>query len=97
VNRHAAAWPPPEHQLAEEVVAHFGIARLGFYDGLVKWCGEIGVDVSTMELPRDLRGANFWHETNMSIVMPVNGGCFISGSTRCFMNCGNCSNGNSST
>lgn len=28
--------------------------------------------------PHDLRGANFWHEENMSIVMPSNGGCFIS-------------------
>jgi len=78
VNRHSSAWPPAENQLAQEFLAHFGIARLGFYDGLVRWCGEVGVDVSTMELPRDLRGANFWHETNMSIVMPVNGGCFIS-------------------
>lgn len=78
VNRHASAWPPTENQLAQEFLAHFGIARLGFYDGLVKWCGEVGVDVSTRELPHDLRGANFWHEKNMSIVMPVNGGCLIS-------------------
>jgi hypothetical protein len=46
--------------------------------GSSKWCGEVGVHVSMMELPHDLRGGNFWHEQNMSIVMPVNGGCFIS-------------------
>jgi hypothetical protein len=78
MKRRAFEWPPTEGQLAEDFLAHFGIARLGFYDGLVKWCGEVGVDVSTMELPHDLRGVNFWHEKNMSIVMPVNGGCFIS-------------------
>lgn len=78
VNRYGSAWPPTEDQLAREFLAHFPITRLGFYDGLVKWCGDVGVDVSTTELPHDLRGANFWHETNMSIVMPVNGGCFIS-------------------
>lgn len=78
VNRHASAWPPTEDQFAREFLAHFGIAQRGSYDGLVKWCGEVGVDVSTKDLPPDLRGANFWHEKNMSIVMPVDGGCFIS-------------------
>src|SRR5688572_29236002 len=78
VNRHGSAWPPTEDQLAQDFLANFGIARLTHFDGLVKWCGEIGVNVSTMELPHDLRGGNFWHEQNMSIVMPANGGCFIS-------------------
>lgn len=79
VKKHADAWPPTEHQLAQDFLEHFGIARLGFYDGLVKWCGEVGIDVSMRDsLPHDLRGANFWHEASMSIVMPVNGGCFIS-------------------
>lgn len=79
VQKHADAWPPTEHQLAQDFVGHFGIARLNFYDGLVKWCGDVGIEVSTMDcLPADLRGANFWHEKNMSIVMPLNGGCFIS-------------------
>lgn len=78
VKRHAAAWPPTEDQLAREFLAHFGIARFAFYDGLVKWCGEVGIDVSTMDLPHDLRGANFCHEANISIVLPPNGGCFIS-------------------
>jgi hypothetical protein len=78
VNRHAPAWPPTENQLAHEFLAYFGIARLGFYDGLVTWCGEVGVVVSMAELPHDVSGVNFWHEKNMSIVMPVNGGCLIS-------------------
>jgi len=77
-NRHASAWPPTEHQLAQEFLAHFGNARFGFYDGIVKWCGEVGIHVSTRDLPHDMRGGNFWHEQNMSIVLPVNGGCFIS-------------------
>jgi hypothetical protein len=78
VNRHASAWPPTEHQLAQEFYAQFGMNRLSFYDGLVNWCGDVGINVSTMELPHGLRGATFWHERNMSIVMPPNGGCFIS-------------------
>ena len=78
VNRHAFAWPPTEHQLAQEFLAHYGVTRLGFYDGLLNWCGEVGINVSMMDLPPDLRGANFWHERNVSIVMPPNGGCFIS-------------------
>ena len=78
VNRHASAWPPTENQLAQEFLAHFGIARLGFYDGLIKWCGEVGIEVSAREIPHDLRGSNFRYENAMSIVMPMNGGCFIS-------------------
>jgi hypothetical protein len=78
VHRYASAWPPTENQLAQEFLAHFGTAGLGFYDGLVKWCADVGVHVSTRDLPHDMRGGNFWHEQNMSIVLPVNGGCFIS-------------------
>jgi hypothetical protein len=78
VNRHASAWPPTEHQLAQEFLAHFGIARFGFYDALVKWCGQVGIDVSAREIPHDLRGSNFRYENAMSIVMPTNGGWFIS-------------------
>ena len=78
VNRHASAWPPAEHQLAQEFLAHFGIAGLAYYDGLIKWCGEVGIDVSTAELPHDMRGFNYWHERGMSILMPVNGGYFLS-------------------
>lgn len=33
VNRHASAWPPAEDQLAREFLAHFGIARFGYFDG----------------------------------------------------------------
>ena len=76
--RHASAWPPTEYQLAQEFLAHFGLTRLGFYDELVEWCGEVGIHVSTRDLPDDMRGGNFWHEQNMSIVLPMNGGCFIS-------------------
>ena len=78
VNRHGSAWPPTEDQLARDFLAHFEIAQLAHFDGLVRWCGDVGVRVSMLELPHDLRGGNFWHEQNMSIVMPVNGGCFIS-------------------
>ena len=79
LNRYASAWPPTEHQLAQDFLAHFGTARFGFYDGLVKWCGEVGIEMSTMDcLPHDMRGGNFWHEQNMSIVLPLNGGCLIS-------------------
>ena len=79
VNRHAAAWPPAEDQLAREFRTHFEIARLAFFDGIVKWCNEVGIVVSTMDcFPHDLRGANFWHDKNMSIMMPPYGGCVIS-------------------
>jgi hypothetical protein len=78
VERHAPAWPPTEDQLSRDFIAHFGIAPHGFYDGLVKWCRTVGIDVATAELPHDLRGFNYWHENTMSIVMPPNGGCLIS-------------------
>lgn len=78
VNRHDSAWPPTEDQLARDFLAHFGTARLAHYDGLVKWCGEVGINFSTAELPHDVRGFNYWHENTHSIIMPINGGCFIS-------------------
>lgn len=78
VNRHDSAWPPTEDQLARDFLAHFGIARLAHYDGIIKWCGEVGVQFSTAELPHDMRGFNYWHENTFSITMPFNGGCFIS-------------------
>lgn len=78
VNRHGSAWPSTEDQLARDFLKHFGIARLGSYDALVEWCGTVGIAVSTRELPHDLRGFNYWHESGMSIVMPINGGCLIS-------------------
>jgi len=78
VNRHASAWPPTEDQLARYFLAHFGVARFARYDGIVNWCGEVGVRFSTERLPQDLRGLNYWHENVFAIVMPINGGCFIS-------------------
>src|ERR1043165_9407844 len=78
VARHAHAWPPTEDQLARYFLAHFGIARFAHYDGIVDWCGEVGIQFSTDEFPHDLRGLNYWHENVFSIVMPTNGGCFIS-------------------
>jgi hypothetical protein len=78
VDRHASAWPPTEDQLARDFLAHFGIAGLAHYDGLVKWCDEVGITFSTADLPHDVRGFNYWHENTLSIVMPINGGCFIS-------------------
>jgi hypothetical protein len=78
VNRHDSAWPPTEDQFARDFLAHFGIARLAHYEGIIKWCGEVGVQFSTAELPHDMRGFNYWHEDTFSITMPINGGCFIS-------------------
>jgi len=78
VDRHDSAWPPTEDQLARDFLAHFGIARLAHYDEIIKWCGEVGVQFSTAELPHDMRGFNYWHENTFSITMPTNGGCFIS-------------------
>lgn len=78
VTRRADAWPPTEDQLARDFLAHFGIARFTHYDWIVNWCGEVGVQFSTDDFPHDLRGLNYWHENAFSIVMPINGGCFIS-------------------
>lgn len=78
VNRHACAWPPTEDQLARYFLAHFGVARFAHYDGIVNWCGEVGIRFSAERLPQDLRGLNYWHENVFAIVMPINGGCFIS-------------------
>jgi hypothetical protein len=78
VERHASTWPPSEDQLARDFIAHLGIAQLGSYPGLVKWCARVGIDVSMTELPDDLHRANFWRENNMSIVMPPDGGYLIS-------------------
>ena len=78
VNRHDSAWPPTEDQLARDFLAHFGLARLAHYDGLVKWCEEVGINFSTAKLPHDVRGFNYWHENTHSIIMPIDGGCFIS-------------------
>lgn len=77
-NRHGSSWPPTEDRLARDFLAHFGISRFAHYDELVKWCEAVGVEFSTAELPRDLLGLNCWHENVFSIVMPSNGGCFIS-------------------
>jgi len=77
-DKYAPVWPPTEDQLARDFLAHFGIARLAHYDGIIKWCGEVGVQFSTEELPHDMRGFNYWHENTFSITMPINGGCLIS-------------------
>ena len=78
VSQHGSAWPPTEDQLARDFLKHFGNARLDSYDAIVGWCGTVGIAVSTRELPHDLRGFNYRHESGMSIVLPIDGGWIIS-------------------
>jgi hypothetical protein len=67
VARHAATWPPSEPILANAFAAHLGYEHMGSFEGLVRWCGSVGIQVSTKSLPHDVRGYHYWFRDKCEI------------------------------
>lgn len=66
---YSGSWPPSEDALAKQFVSFFGIEGLLGMEQLEQFCRSIGVEVSTRDLPRPLRGHNCSYQGNSKIVV----------------------------
>jgi hypothetical protein len=77
VSGHTAHWPPSEQRLAEEFGTFFGLASLRSFEGLVRLCGSLGIEVPTAALPKELRGYHHWYGEKLAILIADGEGSYL--------------------
>lgn len=58
VSRFASQWPPEESKLADAFIAHFSLPKLATFESQLRLCESLGIGVSEVILPENLRGHN---------------------------------------
>jgi len=58
VSKFASPWPPEESKLADAFIAHFSLPKLATFESQLKLCESLGIGVSEVILPDNLRGHN---------------------------------------
>jgi len=58
VSKFASQWPPEESKLADAFIAHFSLPRLATFENQLNLCESLGIRVSEVILPDNLRGHN---------------------------------------
>jgi len=58
VSKFASQWPPEESRLADAFIAHFSLPKLATFESQLKLGESLGIRVSEVILPHNLRGHN---------------------------------------
>jgi hypothetical protein len=69
IAHYSGKWPPNEDAIAHEFVSIFGIDGFLRMDDLERFCQKLGIEVSTRELPKPLRGHNCLYDGKSEIVV----------------------------